>query len=123
MASKSGTVSLPADRLEVYDRVIETEPGVTRKGATLPYTSMNGHMFSYMNEGHLVLRLPPPEREAFLERYATTLHAAYGIVQKEYVDVPDALFANTVERTPFFRSSYAYVAALKPKPTTRRSTR
>ncbi len=110
------------DPLDLYDRLIALEPGLARKGATMPYTSVNGHMSSYLDAGHLVLRLPPGEREAFIERYATALHTAHGIVQKEYVDVPDALFANTAELAPFFRSSYAFVAGLKPKVTTRKTT-
>ena len=35
------------DVLGVYDRIIATQPEVTRKGATMPYTSLNGHMFSF----------------------------------------------------------------------------
>jgi TfoX/Sxy family transcriptional regulator of competence genes len=123
VARKDRNDAMPADRLELYDRLIEMQPGVARKGATIPYTSVNGHMFSYLNDGHLVLRLASGGRETFLERYATTLHAAHSIVQKEYVDVPDTLFADPAELAPFFRSSYAYVAALRPKPTARRSTR
>jgi hypothetical protein len=78
-------------------------------------------MFSFITEaGNLALRLPPGEREAFLARHSTALHEAHGTVMKEYVMVPDALFARTAELVPSFRASYAYVASLKPKPTTRK---
>ena len=118
--AKGGTApNLPSAVLEAYDRLIATLDGVERKGATMPYTSVNGHMFSYLSGlGTLALRLPTQDREAFIERYATTLHVAYGIVQKEYVTVPDGLLANTDQLSPYFRASYAYVSALKPKPTT-----
>ena len=53
----------------------------------MPYTSVNGNMFSYLQDGHLVLRLPAEERAAFLDRHDTRLHQTHGIVQKEYVDV------------------------------------
>ena len=76
---------------ERYDRLIATQPDVVRKGAAMPYTSVNGNMFSYLQDGHLVLRLPADERAAFLDRHDTHLHQTHGIVQKEYVDVPDAL--------------------------------
>ncbi len=47
-----------------------TNPKVERKGATVPYTSLNGHMFSYLSkEGKLAIRLPAQEREAFLKKY------------------------------------------------------
>jgi hypothetical protein len=75
-------------------------------------------MFSYLAAtGTLVLRLPATERSAFLARYATTLHEAHGIVQKGYVDVPEALFADIRALKPFLALSHAYVAGLKPKPT------
>jgi hypothetical protein len=112
-------IPIAADLLERYDRLIAAVPGVVRKGATMPYTSINGHMFSYLDRGHLVLRLPVGEREAFIDQHGTTLHEAYGIVQREYVDVPDELFADPERLGPSFRLSHAYVAALKPKPTKR----
>lgn len=50
--------------------LIATNPNVDRKGATMPYTSVNGHMFSLLTkEATLALRLPEKEREAFLKKY------------------------------------------------------
>ncbi len=40
---------------------------------------------------------------------------------KEYVEVPDSLLRNVDELAQHFRTSYAYVSSLKPKPTTRRT--
>ncbi len=120
MAKGSKASSIAADRIEQYDRVIATLPGIERKGATVPYTSLNGHMFSFLTPtGSLALRLPAGAREAFLERYATTLHEAYGTVMKDWASVPDSLFADTAELAPHLRASHDYVAAQKPKPTTR----
>jgi hypothetical protein len=71
--------------LELYERLVATRPGVERKGATMPYTSLNGHMFSLlMKESTLALRLPDDERNAFLKRYKTTLCEPYGHVMPEY---------------------------------------
>jgi hypothetical protein len=118
----AGGARVPAIRLEQYDRLIATQSGAERKGATLPYTSLNGHMFSFLTEsGTLALRLPRGDREAFLERYGTTLHEAHGRVMTEYVTVPDSLLADTDQLVPYFGASYAYVAALKPKPTRRKA--
>jgi hypothetical protein len=76
-------------------------------------------MFSYLSkEGKLALRLPAGERESFLKRYKAKLCSAYGVVQPEYVEVPDALFASTKELKKFFDCSYEYVSSLKPKATT-----
>ena len=120
IVSPPTTPAHPAHVLAAYDRVIATQPGLVRKGAKLPYTSLNGNMSSYLAEtGDLVLRLGPAEREAFLARYGTGLHVAHGTVQKEYVDVPAALLEATDELAPWFAASVAFVGGLRAKPTTR----
>ena len=116
--SKTPKTDVPPEKLALYEKLVATIPEVQRKGASVPYTSHNGHMFSYLtSSGVLALKLPAGEREAFLEKYQTKLVEAYGIVQKEFVTVPDALLTNTEELQPFFEKSYLYVQSLKPKPT------
>jgi len=111
-----------AEGLELYERVVATVPQVERKGATMPYTSINGNMFSlYTKEGTLALRLPPDAREAFLEKYRTRLTEQYGAVMREYVDVPGALLFDTRTLKRYFAASYEYAKSLRPKPTTRSS--
>jgi hypothetical protein len=110
-------------RLAAYDKLIATVPGIERKGDTMPYTSLNGHMFSQLTrEGTLALRLPEADRNLFLEKYKTKLVEQYGRVMKEYVEVSGALLAKTREMSKYFRISVDYVQALKPKPTTRKKT-
>ena len=110
--------SVPADQLALYEKLVATIPQVERKGATMPYTSRNGHMFSVLTmEGTLALRLPEKEREAFLKKYKTKLCEQHGVVMQEYVVVPDSLLAKTAELKKFFGLSYAYVGSLKPKET------
>ena len=41
---------------------------------------------------------------------------------EEYVEVPDSVLRNVEELEQHFRTSYAYVSSLKPKPTTRPTT-
>ncbi len=109
-----------AANLALYEKLVETNSSVDRKGASMPYTSLNGHMFSMLTkEGKLALRLPAEERELFLKDYETTLCEQDGRVLKEYVEVPDALLERTEELKQCFDLSYAYVATLKPKPTKR----
>jgi hypothetical protein len=111
----------PADRVALFDALVGLFPDVERKGAGFPYTSVNGNMFSMLNEnGALALRLPVAERETFLTRYGTTLNVSHGVVQKEYVVVPDALLADTEELREHFAVSLAYARSLRPKPTTRK---
>jgi TfoX/Sxy family transcriptional regulator of competence genes len=121
VAAKPAPSTIKPDRLAAYDRVIEMMPGLVRKGASIPYTSVNGNMFSYLfGEGSLALRLSVADRDSFLARFGTRLHEAYGIVQKEYVDVPDTLLDDTSQLASWFASSYEYASGLKPKPTTRK---
>lgn len=121
--AKPATAAVPLEKLDLYEKLIATNPKVERKGATVPYTSLNGHMFSYLSkDGKLNLRLPSGEREAFLKKYKTSLCQAYGKVQPEYVVVPDALLSSTRELKKFFDCSYQYVGSLKPKPTTKQKS-
>ena len=114
--AKPAAAAVPADKLALYEKLVATKPKVERLGATVPYTSLNGHMFSYLSkEGRLELRLPAGEREEFLKKYKAKLTEAYGRVQPEYVEVPDALLASARELKKYFDMSYAYVASLKPK--------
>lgn len=111
-----------AAALALYEKLIATNARVVRKGDSVPYTSINGNMSSALHkDGTVALRLPRAERDAFLKKYKTTLAAHYGVVQPEYVVVPDKLLARTAELRPHFDASVAYVAALKPKATTKKA--
>ena len=111
-----------AASLALYEELVATNPKVERKGATMPYTSLNGHMFSLLTrEGWLALRLPSEAREEFLKKYKTKLCEQYGTVMKEYVQVPDALLKKTSELRKYFDLSYAYVGSLKAKATKRKN--
>jgi len=106
----------------LYEKVVSQLPGIERKGDTMPYTSLNGHMFSALHkDGSVALRLPPVDREKFLNKYKATLASHYGVVQPEYVVVPDALLAKTAELRRFFEISREYVVSLKPKASTKRA--
>jgi hypothetical protein len=112
---------IPPEVLDLYDQLIATQPELQRRGAPMPYTSVNGHMFSFLTpDGHLALRLPAPERNAFMTTYRSGLCEQQGKVMQEYVEVPDDLLRNVNELAPHFDISYSYVKALKPKSTTRR---
>jgi len=114
---KSAT-TVPAEVLDLYERLVATKPGVERKGASMPYTSLNGHMFSFLTKtGTLALRLPPEERAAFLKKYRTKLCEQHGTVLEEYVEVPHSLLKKTQELKKHFDVSHAHVASLAPKPT------
>ncbi len=103
--------------LEYYNILIKTNPAIERKGKTTPYTSVNGHMFSFLSkEGEMGLRLSGEDREMFITVYNSALMEQHGRVMKEYVKIPDTLLENTDELSVYLEKSLGYVSSLKPKP-------
>lgn len=114
------STEIPVEKLALYEKLVAANPNVERKGAAMPYTSVNGHMFSFLTKtGMLALRLPDDERDAFIKKYKTRLCEQHGRIMKEYVEVPNALLKKTRELKKHFDVSFAYVGSLKPKPTKR----
>jgi TfoX/Sxy family transcriptional regulator of competence genes len=111
----------PPEKVALYQKLVATNPRVEVKGATMPYTSLNGNMFSLLpKDGKLALRLPTEAREEFLKKYKTVLATQYGTVLREYVEVPDAMLKSTRDLKKYFDISYAYAQSLRAKPTTRK---
>ena len=109
--------AIPEDRMHLYKLLLDTLPEIELKGKNNPYTSYNGHMFTFITrEGTVAIRLPKDERQQFLDEHKTTLMESYGAVMKEYVRVPDALLSNTGLLNEYLVKSYEYIKTLKPKP-------
>jgi|ERR1700733_6075079 predicted DNA-binding protein (MmcQ/YjbR family) len=107
---------IPPAKQELYEKLIATIPAIERKGAVHPYTSHNGHMFTYLDQtGTLGIRLSPDQADAFLKKYKTTMFESYGVIKKDWVTVPDALLQNTKDLKKYLEASYAHVKTLKPK--------
>jgi TfoX/Sxy family transcriptional regulator of competence genes len=114
-AKKSG---VPAEKLELFDKLIAIRPEIERKGANNAYAAVNGNMFLLMQpDGLLAIRLPADVREEFLKRYKAKLHEAYGAVMKEYVAVPDGVLGKSKELQKYVARSYDFAKSLKAKPT------
>jgi len=119
MATKKVS-TIPPDKLALYEKLIATLPHIDRKGDVHPYTSVNGHMFSYLDQtGAMGLRLGPEDLDAFLKKYKTKLFETYGIIKKDWAAVPDALLRKTAELKKYMDASYKYTSSLKPKPSRR----
>lgn len=105
-----------------YEQLVAAYPELKIKGKASAYTSMNGHMFSFITkEGGLAFRLPKEKYEAFVKRYRTQPVIEYGATMREYVAVPVALLKRQKELAGHFADSVAYIASLPPKPTTKPS--
>ena len=67
-------IKIPADKLELYDKVVGNNPDIERKGKTTPYTSINGHMFSFLSKnGTMGLRLSENDRNSFIQHFDLSL--------------------------------------------------
>ncbi len=118
MAKKEKKI-IPPEKIALYEKVVQSVPGLeTLNSFGFPYTSLNGHMFSLLSKsGYVGIRLPKEEREAFLEKYDSTLYQPEpGPLLKEYVTVPDALLNDTAATAEYLRMAYEHVKTLKPKP-------
>ena len=113
---KTATSTVPAAKLALYEKLIATDPSIERKGVTIPYTSANGKMFTYLSPtGDLRLRLPEPERAAFTKRYRTKPVVQHGVVMKDFVAVPPGLLARTAELKGYLGISRRYAEQLGSK--------
>ena len=112
-------VTAPPDKVEQYERLIAAVEGVERRSNFgSAYTAANGNMYSMISKHGIVgIRLPEPDRTAFLEAYDAELFRGDPAwpPAREYVAVPDALLADTEALRPYLEQSFQYVSSLKPK--------
>jgi len=107
----------PSDALERYATVVE-EAGEVVKGAKNPYTSRNGHMFSFLDvDGTMAIRLSDELADDFLSRYESGPVIQYGSVMRGYVSVPDDLLSGTEELRSWLEKAYEWIGTLEPKAT------
>lgn len=109
----------PPDALERYVAVVE-KAGEAVKGAKNPYTSRNGHMFSFLDaDGAMALRLSDRLIDDFLSKYESGPVIQYGSAMRGYVSVPDDLLGDTEELGSWFEKAHAWIGTLEPKATKR----
>jgi hypothetical protein len=113
VAAKKPKSTIPAAKLALYEKLIATDPHIERKGATIPYTSANGKMFTYLSPtGNLRLRLPSDERQAFMKKYKAKVVVQHGVVMKDFVAVPPGLLARTAELKKYLAISRGFAEQL-----------
>lgn len=104
------------EKLAFYDQIVDTIPGIERKGKGMPYTSVNGHMFSLLNKaGEIGIRLSKIDGERFMEEHQTTRFKSHGAFMRGYVLIPEHLYENMELLTATLQSGYDYVMTLDPK--------
>ena len=103
-------------KLELYDMLVAKCPSFDRKGKTVPYTSANGHMFSFLNkDGQLGIRFSKKVQEKYIQEFDTTIFKSHGAVMRGYVLIPDHMFEDLDKLADYLNESYDYVMTLEPK--------
>lgn len=106
--------------VETYDRLLALDDRFERKGRSMPYTSLNGHMYSFLTpQGVLGVRLSPSDRAAFEAEHGESPMTQHGRAMKEYIGVPAALLDEPERVLPWLLAAHGYVATLRPKATAR----
>ncbi len=104
------------DNLKLYDVLVSMTDKFERKGKTVPYTSANGYMFSFINkDAEFGIRLSKEAGKAFKEKYDSGEFRSHGAVMKDYVLVPEHLLTKPAELFPYLEESYRHVMSLPPK--------
>ncbi len=104
------------ERLAIYDSLVAQCPRFERKGKTVPYTSANGHMFSFINkDGDLGFRFSKEVQEEYFEKYKTTHFISHNSKMKGYILITEEMLQNTEELVKLLNQSYDYVMTLAPK--------
>ena len=107
----------PGDALDRYVAVVERAGGDV-KGAKNPYTSHNGHMFSFLDaDGAVALRLSDELAAKFIAQCESGPVRQYGAVMRGYVSVPDGLLSDAPSLVQWFEKSWSWTGTLDPKPT------
>ena len=104
------------DVLTIYDRAVGAIAQFDRKGKTLPYTSANGYMFSFINKAdELGIRISPVAGKAFDEKHGTGPFMSHGSKMREYISIPNEMMADEKQIRELLYEGYNYVMSLPPK--------
>ncbi len=104
------------ENLATYVALVEAFFDDQVKGKANPYTSMNGNMYSFLNDhGHVCLRMAEADRETFAEFFGTGPVQQYGATMKDYVSIPPDFLENKDILTEAFASSLKHARTLKKK--------
>ncbi len=105
------------ETVQLYFELLKSV-GLEPKGKNMPYTSMNGNMYSFIaKEGYVAIRLSEEDKNEFMERYNAGPAISYGATMRGYVHVPDEILKKTTELSNYMKKSHAFAQTLKPKPT------
>jgi hypothetical protein len=105
----------PSEALEAYASAVEAA-GFPVKGAKNPYTSHNGHMFSFLDaDGSAAVRLSDELGAEFASEHETGPVERYGSVMHGYCSVPADLLEEAAGFARWLQRSHEWIDTLPPK--------
>ncbi len=115
---RGSAYSGPVEALERYRAVVDASGNGEVKGAKNPYTSRNGHMFSFLDpDGAMALQLSAEMEAEFRAQYDSGPVEQYGRTMRRYSSVPAELLADTEALRAWYDRAWEWIGTLKPKPT------
>ena len=105
----------PPESVAFYEALLATIPAIERKGATMPYTSVNGNMFSGLFGSAVGVKVSDADR-AELEQVDGT--GPYGPAERPmsgWTTLPDAWRRHPDQVTEWMGRADAHVSTLPPK--------
>ena len=104
------------EKLAHYGQLVESCDGFDRKGKTMPYTSANGHMFSFLNKnGDLGFRFSKEIQEKYIKEWNSSHVVSHGAIMKGYVLVTNEMMNDLDKLKEYLLESCEYVKTLAPK--------
>ena len=104
------------EKLKSYDDLVARCPRFVRKGKTMPYTSVNGYMFSLFNKaGEIGIRFSKERQKEYLDKFDTSLFKSYGAVMQGYILITKTMQEEIDVVVDLLNESYDYVMSLEPK--------
>ncbi len=108
----------PSAAFESYKAMVERSGNGEVKGAKNPYTSRNGHMFTFLDgEGTMAIQLSGELEAEFRSRYQSNPVIQYGRTMNGYSSVPPELLDDTEALREWYDRAWEWIGSLKPKPT------
>ena len=121
-----GTVTIPPDRLSLYERLLSwVERVEVKSNFGSADAAVNGNVHPMISKhGVGGIRLPEPDRSEFLAEFGADLLGGDPAwpPAREYVAVPDDLLADTDVPRPVLEHSLDDAQSLKPEATSQRTS-
>ena len=104
------------ETLKRYDELVGKCDRFERKGKTVPYTSANGHMFSFINKANEIgVRFSKEVQEKYIQQFDSSLYHSHNAIMKGYVLIPETVLADDRLIIKLLNESYDFAMSLPVK--------